>query len=197
MAFTEHYFPEFLALSDHWETILEEIEKVDLTWFNWDSDAVGKDGTCMFLTGGWTVSPIYFGKKTPEEVVEVEDKGLMAEVCQLCRALPRIFPETTDLLQGLPSINYAALSRLAPRSRLETHRHENPNALIMHMGLRIPRDCGLKVGEEEHTWRKPGDVVIFDDNQQHSAWNFSDDERVVLYVDFKISPPQTIKQMNR
>lgn len=181
---TDNYFPELLALRDHWETIAEEMTKAPL-WMSWYSDAKNEHGDCLFLTGDWTVCPVYFGRSSPEDVARIKNSAFRKRLLEVCATLPELFPETTALLEWLPTINYAAFSKLAPRSQLETHRHDNPDSLILHMGLQIPRHCGLQVGNEEHIWRKPGDIVIFDDTQAHSAWNYSDDERVVLYVDFK------------
>lgn len=30
------------------------------------------------------------------------------------------------------------------------------------------------------------EVIVFDDTHPHSAWNDSDSERIILYIDFKI-----------
>jgi aspartyl/asparaginyl beta-hydroxylase (cupin superfamily) len=85
----------------------------------------------------------------------------------------------------IPSVNYAAFSKLAPHSRLASHRHSSPTSLIMHMGLQVPDGCGISVDVDEHDWQQPGDMIIFDDNQEHSAWNDSDEDRILLYVDFE------------
>jgi hypothetical protein len=37
-----------------------------------------------------------------------------------------------------------------------------------------------------HHWRKAGEVIVFDDTYPHSAWNDSDSERIILYIDFKV-----------
>ncbi|MEO1367133.1 MAG: aspartyl/asparaginyl beta-hydroxylase domain-containing protein [Acidobacteriota bacterium] len=37
---------------------------------------------------------------------------------------------------------------------------------------------------ENHTGKRPGDLVIFDGTRQHGAWNRSDQDRVVLHIDF-------------
>lgn len=189
--FSLNDYPEFLILQDHCEAILEELVNAPL-WFIWDSDAYDRKGNCIFLRGDWTVCPVYFGNLKLDEVVTLAEDSLKTEVSELCAHLPKLFPTTTELLSQIPSINYAAFSRLGPRSSLATHRHKNPDSLILHIGLKIPRQCGLTVAGERHAWEQLGDAVIFDDNLPHSAWNFSDAERVVLYVDFKISPAANI-----
>jgi len=48
------------------------------------------------------------------------------------------------------------------------------------------RGAWLQCGPEIHHWEKKGDVLVFDDTFTHSAWNESSEERIILYVDFKI-----------
>ena len=184
-------YPEFQILQDHCEVIEEELANAPM-WFVWDSDAYDRKGNCIFLRGDWTVCPVYFGNVSLCEVVTLADEALKSELGAMCHALPELMPRTTELLSQIPSVNYAAFSRLGPRSSLATHKHKSPCSLILHMGLRIPRHCGLTVAGESHTWQERGDVVIFDGNFPHSAWNFSDAERVVLYVDFENSPAANI-----
>jgi aspartyl/asparaginyl beta-hydroxylase (cupin superfamily) len=51
--------------------------------------------------------------------------------------------------------------------------------LRAHLGLVIPKDCNIRVGEETHTWEE-GKMLIFDDSYDHEAWNDSDEDRFVL-----------------
>jgi len=39
--------------------------------------------------------------------------------------------------------------------------------------------------ERDHIWDQQGDIIVFDDNKLHSAWNDSDHERILFYVDFR------------
>lgn len=176
-------FPEFSSLPANYPIILEELQ-LNARWKDWPSDASDAYGHCKFLTGNWTVSPLYFGRK---DTASVKIPGLyQLESEQLIASLPTLFPKTTALLKKFPSINFAGFSRLHAHSILEPHRHQNKKNLILHLGLIIPKApaCGLKVGRSVHHWTKPGDVVIFDDTYLHSAWNNSDEERTILYVDF-------------
>ena len=54
----------------------------------------------------------------------------------------------------------------------------------MHLGLIIPEgDLGLRSLEETRGWEEGG-VFIFDDRLEHEAWNRTEEDRVVLLIDF-------------
>lgn len=171
-------YPEFKLLQKNCETICTSLNKVT-RWLDWHSDAMNSEGACMFLEGDWKASPVYMRTVLSEEVLQVEDGRKFFE------KLPSIYPKITDLLKQIPSIHYAGFSKLGPRTQLSTHCHDRPNSLTLHMGLQIPRCCGLQVGKVRHEWRRKGQMVIFDDTQEHCAWNLSNGERVVFYVDFE------------
>lgn len=176
-------FPDFLKLSHQSSLIIEELEK-NTFWMQWGSDKYDPKGHCQFLKGDWTVCPVYFGNYSYQSMKLPGEQSFDIE--KLAKSLPERFPKTIELLKDIKSINFAAFSRLHPQSSLAPHAHNNPYSLIFHMGLIIPKGqtCGLKVGEETHLWTKAGDAVIFDDTYEHSAWNHSEEERIVLYVDF-------------
>ena len=44
--------------------------------------------------------------------------------------------------------------------------------------------CAIRVGRETRTW-SPGSCFVFDDTQEHEAWNRAASTRVVLLFDFK------------
>lgn len=53
-----------------------------------------------------------------------------------------------------------------------------------HLGLLVPDDCGVQLGEVRLSWVE-GEWLAFDDVQVHSTWNHSDRDRVVLSLDFE------------
>jgi len=107
----------------------------------------------------------------------------MTENCKKC-------PETTKLLAQIPGLRVAGFSRMQPSSGIATHKGftgRRYGALAYHLGLLIPPSgARLVCGPETHHWSKAGEVIVFDDTFPHSAWNDSDQERVILYIDFKI-----------
>lgn len=177
-------YPEFKWLASQYSIIVDELQKNSF-WMDWGSDAYDSMGHCKFLSGNWTVCPVYFGNYDPY-IYKIPGLDQL-ELKELIESLPEKFPKTIELLKKIDRINFAAFSRLHPKSSLAPHKHKNPDSVIFHLGLIIPpgNSCGLSVGNEKHIWRKPGDAVIFNDNMEHSAWNHSDQERIILYVDLK------------
>lgn len=176
-------YPEFAVLVEQRDVIIQELGHVP-GWINWSSDVFDQTGKCLFLNDGeWTIHPAYFGEHCPKAAINSAERNMLESLAFRAMLL-RIFPQTTAMLQTIPSISYAAFSRLSAKSTLREHQHHNPDSLIMHMGLIIPPKCGLRVGKQKHLWKSPGDMIIFDDTQIHTAWNDSALERVVLYVEF-------------
>lgn len=175
-------YPELQVLVNQVEKIRAEVHQVQ-KWFQWPSDAKNEQGMCSFLEGKWTIFPLYF-PKVEAKSIRIPDLYQL-ELEQLLQDIPKHMPETIALLKSLPLLKFAALSRLGPKSSLAPHRHTNPGSYIAHLGLEIPtgKSCGLKVASSVHHWKKAGDLALFNDNFLHSAWNHSDQERLVLYLD--------------
>jgi beta-hydroxylase len=103
----------------------------------------------------------------------------IAENCSRC-------PETTRLIEAIPGIKTAFFSILAPRKHLPEHRGPYSGVLRYHLGLIVPRQkeaCRIRVDSEVAHWEE-GRSVVFDDTYMHEVWNDTDEERVVLFVDF-------------
>ena len=60
--------------------------------------------------------------------------------------------------------------------------------LRCHLGLSVPPDCYLQVGDFKKTW-EDGKTLVFDDTYIHSAANNSDQPRVILLLDFSVGVP--------
>ena len=97
--------------------------------------------------------------------------------CELC-------PETTKALESIPDLVSAGFSSLAPGTSIAPHTGYPDGLLRCHLGLIIPTDCALRVGDQTHSWTE-GKCLVFDDTEEHEAWNKSDQTRVVLLLDFK------------
>ncbi len=53
-----------------------------------------------------------------------------------------------------------------------------------HLALIVPqRDIGIRVESEIYKWEEEKRFV-FDDFLIHEAWNFTFDDRIVLFIDF-------------
>lgn len=144
-------------------------------WMDWDSDwDHGAD---------WQVLPVFVS----EEIVNTR-YGDAASWWSLMKVLSWSWPETwkrvfADFDQDRVSL--AAFSRLGPNQELEPHEHKNEGHLIFHMGMEIPEgDVGIQTSFGVHQWKSPEDWVIFDDTKTHSAWNRTEEDRVIFYMDF-------------
>ncbi|MDE2307063.1 MAG: aspartyl/asparaginyl beta-hydroxylase domain-containing protein [Xanthomonadaceae bacterium] len=97
-------------------------------------------------------------------------------------------PQTAALLDALPLVRIrdhapeSLFSILTPGTHILPHTGVTNTRLVTHLPLIIPPDCAIRVGGEEHAWRK-GQCVTFDDTYEHEAWNRSDQVRVVLILD--------------
>ena len=179
-------YPELAQLAENFEQYQQELANSN-EWFDWQADATDPSGHCAFLTGKWDVSPVYFGLWGPEDLTAMDTEEEQQYIGKLVAGLPTAFPKLYAAISAIPYVNYAAFSRLAPRSKLDTHTHENPRNVTFHLGLKMPAGgtCGTHCGDDQHIWEQAGEAILFDDNLPHGAWNDSDQERVVLHMSIR------------
>ncbi len=110
------------------------------------------------------------------------------------------FPKTMAALEHAPLDRVdgrgpmALFSRLAPKTRIDPHTGFLNTRLICHLPLITPGQCGLRVGNDVHEWRR-GELCVFNDSMEHEAWNDSDKERVILL--FSIWRPELTSEERR
>jgi beta-hydroxylase len=158
-------FPFTASLEANWRVIRGELDALTRETFRaWpDRNLYGKpekkqDGT------GWDLFGLYFFGQRNEAN------------CQLC-------PETARLVQAIPGLTTAGFSRLEGGTHIKPHVGYTNAVLRCHLGLVVPPDCALRVGDEVRGW-KEGACMVFDDTTEHEAWNRSDQVRIVLLLDF-------------
>lgn len=123
----------------------------------------------------WPERNIYQGSW---EVLAFYALGERFEVnCNLC-------PRTARAVESVPGMISAAFSVLAPGAQIRPHVGYTASVLRCHLGLIVPEECALRVGDETRAWEE-GKCIIFDDTVLHSAWNKSERQRVVLLIDFQ------------
>ncbi len=94
-------------------------------------------------------------------------------------------PQTAALMEAMPlaqADDYMPeifFSVLAPGAHIVPHYGQMNVRLTVHLGLIVPDDCAIRVGDETRTWQ-PGRVLAFDDSFEHEAFNRADTDRVVL-----------------
>jgi aspartyl/asparaginyl beta-hydroxylase (cupin superfamily) len=135
----------------------------------------------LFITQDdkWKTYMLYaYGRKIPEN-------------CIRC-------PETTRLLETIPGMKTAFFSILGPRKHIPQHRGPYTGVLRYHLGLIVPRQkeaCRIRVDSQVAHWEE-GRSVVFDDTYMHEVWNETDEERVVLFVDFTRPLPSPVSVLN-
>ncbi|MCB1488614.1 MAG: aspartyl/asparaginyl beta-hydroxylase domain-containing protein [Bauldia sp.] len=97
----------------------------------------------------------------------------------------RLCPETWRALQYIPGLKAAMFSIFEPGKHLPPHRGPYNGVLRFHLGLKVPKtgDVAIRIADHICHWEE-GKALIFDDAYRHEAWNYSDEVRVVLFVDF-------------
>ena len=95
------------------------------------------------------------------------------------------FPATLAALEQVPLATQNGnpgevfISVLAPHTAIPEHYGVSSAVLTVHLPIVVPPGCGLQVHDATRTPAE-GKLLIFDDTWQHSAWNDSDQQRVVL-----------------
>jgi len=157
-------FPFAERLEGNWASVLNEYILL-------------KTGTIPYFetdmyTGEWDVFPfLFFGDVD-------EDR------CKLC-------PKTWEMLKDIPGLQTAAFSVLRYDTDIKPHTGFTDKVLRCHLGLLTPSRCLLVVEDEPRRW-EAGKCLIFDDTKEHYAYNHSDEDRVVLLLDF--DKDETIKK---
>jgi aspartyl/asparaginyl beta-hydroxylase (cupin superfamily) len=102
-------------------------------------------------------------------------------------------PLTAAVLRAIPGLTTGFFSILGPGKRLPPHFGPYRGVLRHHLALIVPKpreQCGIRVGDQVRHWAE-GSSLVFDDTYEHEAWNDTDGERVVLFLDIKrpLRPP--------
>jgi aspartyl/asparaginyl beta-hydroxylase (cupin superfamily) len=94
-------------------------------------------------------------------------------------------PETINILKNVPGILSASISVLEKDITIKPHRGDTNAIIRVHLPLKVPYKlplCGFKVNEEERSWEE-GKLLLFNDSAKHSAWNLSNERRIILILD--------------
>ena len=144
-----------------------------------DGESEGREDSPYPAT--WTVFPLCH--TFPANIVE--NRKWISKTCNFV-------PRTAALLEGLgPALRTALFSRLEPRTTLSAHTGWADLAnhvLRLHIPLVVPGGsqnlglCGTWVDGAVETHRM-GEIVCFDDSKVHRAFNYTEEERIVLILD--------------
>ena len=90
------------------------------------------------------------------------------------------------LLQQLVGLKVAALSLFRPHVVLPVHSHPElaeEGLLTFHLGLSCPPNCWL--GTDGRLIREiDGEAIVFNGARPHFSFNFSPQDRLILYLEF-------------
>lgn len=88
-------------------------------------------------------------------------------------------------LNGISNLTNASISILEPNTVIDFHQGDCNGIYRCHFGIKIPAelpDCGIEVNKIKKQW-KEGEYFIFCDAQEHSAWNNTNEARIILILD--------------
>ena len=109
----------------------------------------------------------------------------------------REFEFTEKLLKQIPGLVSASFNQLEANSEIKPHFGDTNAIGRCHLGLVIPGnlpEVGFKVNGIEKDWEE-GKLLYFCDGYEHTAWNYSNEDRYILLLD--IIRPEFIKKKRR
>jgi aspartyl/asparaginyl beta-hydroxylase (cupin superfamily) len=96
-------------------------------------------------------------------------------------------PQTIGLLGHLRGVHVAAFSLFRPGAYLPVHVHpelEEAGLYTYHLGLEAPPDYAYLFTQGTFVREETGRGFVFDGSKPHFAFNFSDRDRLILYLEF-------------
>ena len=95
-------------------------------------------------------------------------------------------PVTTREAEKVPGLISAFYSVHAPGTHLPRHYGPTKGTITCHLGLKIPKEkgCRISVDDKEYEWHE-GECFVFDDTYYHEVWNDTDEDRVILLIQFE------------
>eukprot|EP00904_Undaria_pinnatifida_P004273 jgi/Undpi1/13847/HiC_scaffold_9.g03498.m1 len=96
------------------------------------------------------------------------------------------FPKTVELLKELEiplAVRGVMFARQVPGSGVSPHSDGRNFILTTHLGVDVPEDCWMRVGEEKRTWEN-GKALVLDTSFEHETRNNSRRDRIVLIIDY-------------
>lgn len=169
------YFPELQLLEDDWEVIRDEAKKL----YDEGLIGVGDDlpGSSFYKNGRWKS---FYLKSFENDIPSAYE----------------LAPKTMALIDQIPSMNMALFAALMPGKELKKHHDPFAFTFRYSLGLITPNSdqSGLIVDGNDYQW-KDGESIIFDETYMHSAYNHSDQVRIVLMTD--VARPLHLKIVER
>jgi aspartyl/asparaginyl beta-hydroxylase (cupin superfamily) len=99
----------------------------------------------------------------------------------------KLFPITSSIIEKIPNVRTAAISKLKANSQIQPHIGwgDLANSILRcHYGIDVPDNCGC-VCDNFVVLHKTAEWLVFDDAKMHSSYNFSDKDRIVIILDME------------
>jgi beta-hydroxylase len=102
-----------------------------------------------------------------------------------------------EVLDRHKNIVSAYFSVIGPNKMLMPHEGPWCGVIRIHLAMVVPSDGDsiLVCNEKEYRW-KEGETVVFDDTYEHFAVNLSNNNRVVLFLDYMRPLPKPWNWIN-
>jgi hypothetical protein len=94
-------------------------------------------------------------------------------------------PILNDIIKGNSNIVSVSINVLNPGMEIKGHYGDSNTFYRSHFGIQIPEglpNCGFMVNGESKAWEL-GKLLTFSDGNYHSAWNYSNEKRVIVVFD--------------
>lgn len=93
-------------------------------------------------------------------------------------------PTVKKLIDETPIFDNCTFSIMGPHSEIKPHKGHSDAHLRVHLSLITDGNAYIKVGNDIQYWRE-GEILIFQDFEEHSTCNPSNNTRVVFLFDIK------------
>jgi len=176
---------ELKELKDHWETIRTELDALPSDYIQEEPRVYGdwlkSEGISQILTkyitgnhgwikgwqSGWEQWPIIWDS-------------------QIVESNAKFSPKTAELLKSISNIKVAAFASMKANVKLKQHTDPvGPGyRFTYHLGLKCPKGCFLHHQTLGDVEEEDGKHVIMNARYPHWAENKSEEDRVILYIEY-------------
>ncbi|KAI6660025.1 Aspartyl/asparaginyl beta-hydroxylase [Oopsacas minuta] len=151
-------------LEKSWRTILSEAEAI----LDEERGIFEPEDEGLTDTGDWKQYTLYQQGRKNAKACEKTPR-----TCQIIDTMA----DATSCKRG--QIKFSVMH---PGTHVSPHCGPTNCRLRMHLGLIIPENVRIRVGNETRSWEE-GKVIIFDDSFEHEVWQESKSIRIILIVD--------------
>jgi aspartyl/asparaginyl beta-hydroxylase (cupin superfamily) len=190
-------FPQLHEICQNWETMREEFAKLDAPVMNFDREGKTYQEDIENVITAFAVNKQYgwlkgWGKEGGND--SWTQYGILCyndQVNDIFKPyLSNILPKTYEMLSKIGGIKICAFVKLKAHAMLPCHTHEeihNEGLLQLHLPLITASEknyayLNVKGEFKQHICGEP---IIFDGSLDHFAINESDEDRIILYLEFK------------